>query len=410
MSLTGWPGDPPCWPAGDVIARLDAAAALLSGYGAANGRSVAVDPGALLTARARTRVLARRGTTSVGGRCRLLRAADGWVAVALARPSDLELVPALLAAWPAAGIGDGDGGADDVEAAWSRISACARQVPGAALVARAQLLGLPSARLPRRRPAPASPWTVRPLGPRRDRPVAGPLVVDCSAMWAGPLCAHLLGRAGARVVTVEDPARLDAARQGDPGLHASLHHGHGLVAVDLSSASGRERLRSLVGRADVVVEASRPRALAQLGLDPAAFCAARPGRTWISITGYGRSGRRSNWVAFGDDAAVGGGLVGRDAAGDPVFCGDAIADPVTGCYAAVGALGSMAAGGGHLVGCPMATAAAYAAAGAGCRAPHRVERDGDGWAVWHGDAAAPVAEPDRCGASSAARGRAGATR
>ena len=40
-----------------------------------------------------------------------------------------------------------------------------------------------------------------------------PLVVDLSALWAGPLCAHLLGLAGARVVKVESLGRPDGARR-----------------------------------------------------------------------------------------------------------------------------------------------------------------------------------------------------
>ena len=60
---------------------------------------------------------------------------------------------------------------------------------------------------------------------------------------------------------------------------------------------------------------------------------ARPGRVWLRITGYGTDAGSAERVAFGDDAAVAGGLVGYDGAG-PVFVGDAIADPLTGLEAA----------------------------------------------------------------------------
>jgi crotonobetainyl-CoA:carnitine CoA-transferase CaiB-like acyl-CoA transferase len=206
-------------------------------------------------------------------------------------------------------------------------------------------------------------------------------------MWAGPLCAHLLGLAGARVVKVEDPDRPDGARHGDPLLFEMLHRGHRRMTVSFARAQDREGLRRLVDEADVVIEGSRPRALEALGLGPSAFCAARPGRTWVSITGYGRTGSRSNWVAFGDDAAAAGGLLSRDRAGRPVFCADAVADPVTGLFAATAALASMAAGGGHLVDGAMSRAAAYAAAGPGCPRRHVVERAGDGWVCAHDDRA-----------------------
>lgn len=401
MALTGRPGQAPRWPEGDVTARLDAAALVASRLGAAYGDGPAGDVGTLLTGRAARRGWSRRGTTSAGGRCRLLRASDGWVAVGLPRDTDLELVPALIAGIARESTGPAGPApplpaAVGTDEAWEVLEAHARRGPAGRVVAWAQQLGVPAARLPAGRPAPATPWSVTELGVTRRRGTgtestkAPPLVVDLSAMWAGPLCAHLLGRAGARVVKVEDPGRPDSARLGDPGLFALLHRNHEHLSVDLSSPAGRGRLVALVGRADVVVEASRPRALGALGLDPGSFCAARPGRTWISITGYGRSGPRSNWVAFGDDAAVAGGLVARDDRGRPLFCADAVADPVTGLYAAVGALASMAAGGGRLVDCAMSVAAAYVNAGPACPSGHRTERVGTGWTVSHGGGAAHV--------------------
>ena len=65
-------------------------------------------------------------------------------------------------------------------------------------------------------------------------------------------------------------------------------------------------------------------------------------------------------MAFGDDAAVSGGLVGG---GDdaPDFCGDAIADPLTGLHAAVAVAQSLRRGGGELIEMSMsAVAAMYA--------------------------------------------------
>jgi crotonobetainyl-CoA:carnitine CoA-transferase CaiB-like acyl-CoA transferase len=184
------------------------------------------------------------------------------------------------------------------------------------------------------------------------------MVVDLSAMWAGPLCARLLGQAGLRVVKVESTRRLDGARRGHQGFFDWLHGGHESVALDLSSSSGLAALRQLLARADVVIESSRPRALAQLGIDAEAVVAGRPGTTWISITGYGRTGTAGQRVAFGDDAAVAAGLVAYDHDDRPVFCGDAIADPITGLHAALAALASLAAGGGHLVEVAMAAAVA----------------------------------------------------
>jgi crotonobetainyl-CoA:carnitine CoA-transferase CaiB-like acyl-CoA transferase len=121
-------------------------------------------------------------------------------------------------------------------------------------------------------------------------------------------------------------------------------------------------LARLLEQADVVIEAARPRALEQLGCGPDRV-RPRPARVWLSITGYGRRGEAGNWIAFGDDAAVAGGLTSTDAEGDPVFCGDAVADPVTGLLASRAVLRSLAAGGGHQLDVPLAGAAAAVARG-----------------------------------------------
>jgi len=396
MALTGSPGRPPRWPAGAVVGRLAAALALVE---AVAGRRWHLDPGSVLTGRAAARGLARQGTVSAGGRCRLLRAADGWVAVSLARASDAAAVPALVGRRLAT-TGPND--------QWAALARHVAGQPAADTLEQGRLLGLPVAVLPATASpdiaATALPWRVVRLGEpetpatgRVGAAVAGgpgrPLVVDLSALWAGPTCAWLLGLTGATVVKVEDLRRPDTARHGDRWLFGQLHAGHRSVALDLGRPKGRAALAHLVAAADVVVEASRPRALGELGLLPATFLAGRPGRTWVSISGYGREGTDGGRVACGDDAAVGGGLVALATGEPPVFCADAVADPLAGAYAAVAALCSLADGGGHVVECSMAAAAAFANRPSDCPAHHAVARTGGRWMAGHADRWVPVAEP-----------------
>jgi crotonobetainyl-CoA:carnitine CoA-transferase CaiB-like acyl-CoA transferase len=192
-------------------------------------------------------------------------------------------------------------------------------------------------------------------------------------MWAGPLCARLLGLAGARIVKVETPGRPDGARAGERRFFDWLHAGHESLLTDFHTTSGRAALAALLGSADVVIEASRPRALANLGLAPE-MIPHRDGQVWLSITGYGRG--EPGLAAFGDDAAVAGGLVGW-AGGEPVFCADAIADPLTGICGALAVARSLVAGGGELIDLSMrAVSASFAAAPATCPGPHGVRPDG----------------------------------
>jgi hypothetical protein len=307
MWLTGEPDGPPRSPGWPLALAMDAA-----------GRHFGVDGAALLGERAAHTGFARRGRVSPGGSCRLVEAADGWLAVNLARHSDVELLPAWI------GV--------DTPAAVDRA---VRTRTVADLDEGAALLGLPAAVLPAAPPAITDPIRVLDDAPARGHDGA-PLVVDFSSLWAGPLCAQLLGLTGARVVKVESTTRPDGARFGRASFYDLLHGGHESVALPFADAAGRAALRVLVAAADVVIEASRPRALAQLGLD--AHEAVAGGTTWVSITAYGRASGR---VGFGDDAAIAAGLVaGR--ADAPLFCADAAADPVAGLFAAAAAARALA--------------------------------------------------------------------
>ncbi|MEU0741217.1 CoA transferase [Streptomyces sp. NPDC006134] len=300
---------------------------------------VPVDLPTVLFLRARLAGLPPPDRTSAGGSCRLLETTDGWAAVNLARPDDRASLPALLAL---------------LDARDTTLAGAARRTTARRLADAAQRVGIPAAALGSERSG-REPVRARRLGGRRTRPPAVPRVLDLSALWAGPLCARLLGLAGAHVTKVESTTRPDGARRGNPEFYRWLHDGHESLVLDFSPGA----LADVVDRADIVIEASRPRALRRLGVHAEEFLAARPGRVWVGITGYGRDDDR---IAFGDDAAVAGGLVGRDPHGDPVFLGDALADPVTGLYAAHAVVRSLAAGGGELLCVSMAACAAALAA------------------------------------------------
>jgi crotonobetainyl-CoA:carnitine CoA-transferase CaiB-like acyl-CoA transferase len=300
-----------------------------------------LDALALLGERATHMGLWRRGGTSCGGSCRLLSSGEGHLAVSLARDEDFEAVPAWL---------ELERPPANAPAAWSAVADAVATRDLEELVARATLLGLPVARVGE---AAARPAVDRlSLGPAPARDTAGLLVVDLSALWAGPLCGDLLAGISADVIKVESPARPDGARRGPAAFFDLLNGRKRSVALDFRFAEGVDALRALIRRADVVIEASRPRALEQLGLDAADEVRGGGPQVWVSITGYGRTDAGTR-VAFGDDAAAGGGLVVWHE-GVPMFCADAVADPITGLAAANACLHALASGGRWLLDVSMA--------------------------------------------------------
>lgn len=318
-----------------VLARARRVADDISRAAADLGGAVSVDADEVLTGRAGLLGLAPAGRISAGGATRLLTTRDGWCALTLSRADDIESVPALLET------------SQLPTDHWTALADAAVGRDAAEFVARARLLDLPAAVLGE---IPSAPPRFVPIGAGARRRMSELLVVDLSSMWAGPLCGHLLAAAGATVVKVESPARPDGTRRGDPRFFDWMNAAKLSYATDFGADGA---LRRLLAVADVVIEGSRPAALTRRGLG-ADQVPARPGRVWLRVTGYGADGERADWVAFGDDAAVAGGLV----APGPVFAGDAIADPLTGLGAMRAVLDSLRRGGGEIVEVALAEVAA----------------------------------------------------
>ncbi len=408
MYLTGEVNGPPRLAKAPLAACMRGALRALGALTPERHREAVegLDGAALLGERAALAGLGRRGATSPGGAWRLLPTADGWLALNLARPDDTCLLPALFeCAW------ERGTEAGDVSESMLGFDLAAQHLGRATTahwVARGRLLGLPIAPcLPEPTSPPADDDWPGPLN--RTAPMRGerpPLVVDLSSLWAGPLCGGLLARSGARVIKVESSHRPDGARRGPARFFDLLNGEKEMVALDLRATEGVEALRRLLLAADIVVESARPRALEGFGIHAEEMVGRRPGLCWISITGYGRTGGRREWVAFGDDAGVAAGLSGglRDAAGTPLFCGDAIADPITGTHAAVVALAAYRSGRGGLLDVSLHRTTQMLAALPGAAAAAEVRRcGGSDFALVTDEGEVPVAAPRARPASGPAR-------
>ena len=261
------------------------------------------------------------GKVSAGiGGSRLMPTRDGgWFALTIIRAEDRELLPALFL--------DADIDVQDNDA----ITRAAARHDCSELVARGRDLGLSVAsadETPR-----SDPVEIMTRGPLRQRePSHRPLVIDMSAIWAGPLAGHLLWLAGAEVVKVESLTRPDLIRRDDPATFDLINQGKANIVVDFASDREKGALVELIGKADFVIESSRPRALKHLGIDADALVKETPGLVWLSVTGHGATGEPANWTGIGNDCGVASGLSRAlaDAAGEIGYVGDAIADPLTG--------------------------------------------------------------------------------
>lgn len=281
----------------------------------------------------------------------MIRACDGWIAVNLPRDDDIDCVPAWLESFVD----------DDI---WAAIARIAQMRSVHSLVERAQLLGLAVAAVStndRKLYEPPARFTRYAIERGRGGPNRRHIVLDFSSLWAGPLCGMLLAKAGCRVIKVESLHRPDGMRRGSDTTFDYLNDRKESLALDFTCDTQLLALQRLMRHADVVIEASRPRAFAQLGLSANSAFAANPGLTWIGITAYGRDGISDNRIGFGDDVAAGAGLVVWGHDNCPNFVGDALADPISGVVATAAALASTRSGGGYFIDVSMHRAARYVA-------------------------------------------------
>jgi crotonobetainyl-CoA:carnitine CoA-transferase CaiB-like acyl-CoA transferase len=177
------------------------------------------------------------------------------------------------------------------------------------------------------------------------RPLEGITVLDLTRVLSGPYCTMLLADMGARVIKIEQPGKGDDTRawgppflEGESAYFLSINRNKESVTLDFKHPDGRAALDRLMAKADVLVENFRPGTLKKLGLDYAALATAHPRLVHCSISGFGQTGPRSREPGYDAVMQGEGGLMSITGAADgpPYRLGVAIADIVSGIFAAYG--------------------------------------------------------------------------
>ncbi|HEY9355331.1 MAG TPA: CoA transferase [Arthrobacter sp.] len=189
---------------------------------------------------------------------------------------------------------------------------------------------------------------------RRGGPLSGHLVVDLSRALAGPHAAMMLADLGARVIKVENPGTGDDTRGWGPPFvgpeddlqstyFMSCNRNKESISLDLKSGDGQEVLRSLLQRADVVIENFRPGVMDRLGFSTAAMHELNPRLVILSITGFGHDGPESRRSGYDQILQGEAGLMSLTGSGpdDPQRVGVPIADLLSGMNGAFGVLAAL---------------------------------------------------------------------
>ena len=182
-------------------------------------------------------------------------------------------------------------------------------------------------------------------------------VVDLSRVLAGPWATQLLGDYGADVVKVEQPGSGDETRQwgppwlgGEPGGESAYflatNRNKRSITVDLTKPEGQALVRELVASADVLVENFRVGTMNRFGLSAPSLLAAHPGLIYCSISAYAAGSSRAAEPGYDAMIQASAGLMSitgppDEEGGGPQKVGVAVADIMTGMYAASAILAAL---------------------------------------------------------------------
>jgi formyl-CoA transferase len=187
-------------------------------------------------------------------------------------------------------------------------------------------------------------------------------VLDLTRVLAGPWCAQTLADFGADVIKIERPEVGDDTRHWGPpyfktpqgketreaAYYLAANRNKRSVTVDIATPQGQAIVRELAARSDVILENYKVGQLGKYGLDYASLKALKPDLIYCSITGFGQTGPYASRAGYdfivqglGGFMSVTGEQDDRPGGG-PQKAGVAIADLMTGMYAATAVLAALA--------------------------------------------------------------------
>jgi len=178
------------------------------------------------------------------------------------------------------------------------------------------------------------------------KPLEGIRVLDMGTFITGPAAGMLLSDLGAEVIKVEMPGTGDPFRAFKGGLYSphyqTYNRGKKSVELNTKQVEDLEALDELVKGADVFIQNFRPGVAERLGVGAERLQGINPRLVYALITGFGSDGPHKDWPAFDTVAQASAGflrlLVNPE---HPRVVGPAIADALTGFYAAHGVVAAL---------------------------------------------------------------------
>ncbi len=182
-------------------------------------------------------------------------------------------------------------------------------------------------------------------------PLEGVRVLDLTRVLAGPYCTMMLGDLGADILKVERPGSGDDVRAwgppfapgGESAYFLCVNRNKRSLTIDLKATRGRDLVRELARRCDVLAENFKTGTLDEMGIGYDALRSLNSGLIYCSITGFGTTGPYADLPGYDLIAQAMGGIMSITGAvdGEPMKVGVPIVDITTGMFAAVAILAAL---------------------------------------------------------------------
>ena len=182
------------------------------------------------------------------------------------------------------------------------------------------------------------------------KPLSDLTVLDLSRVLAGPYCSMMLGDLGADVIKVERPELGDDTRHWDPpsaggeaAYYLCVNRNKRSLTVNLKEAEGREIIRELARKSDILIENYKVGTLDKMGLGYEEIKKINPGIIYCSITGFGQNGPYKDKPGYDFMIQGMGGIMSftGDPEGPPMKVGVAIVDITAGLFASSAILAAL---------------------------------------------------------------------
>jgi CoA:oxalate CoA-transferase len=174
-------------------------------------------------------------------------------------------------------------------------------------------------------------------------------ILDLTRVLAGPYCTMVMADLGAEVIKVEMPGKGDDSREFGPHIEnesayfMSINRNKESITLNLKSNKGKEILKELSKKVDLIVENFKPGTMEKLGLGYEVLKKVNPSLIYAATSGFGHTGPYSSRPAYDGVVQAMGGIMSitGQKGGEPTRVGPSVGDIFAGMFTAIGILSAV---------------------------------------------------------------------